>query len=789
MAVPASSLQLKVRQIEQVCLFELTWGQGQTRSVEVPIPANLDRAYQAWRQAYLNYYRSPQMRGRPGTIMTIPTTAIDWRLRLSTAEIELLEVFRLWLQSGELYPIRAELAQAAAPVFLTCSSIELDRLPWELWNIAAEFSAQTPIRWIRAPLNISASAAVDQSIPLNRDRRRILAILGDDTGLNFEADREAVKSLDQFADIEFVGWQPGQTATQVIEQITTAIADSQGWDILFFAGHSNESVLTGGELGIAPGISINIRDIMPQLITAKANGLQVAIFNSCSGLSLAHSLIDLGLGQVVVMREPIHNQVAQVFLVNLLRGLADGQDIYDALQSARQFLQTEKRSIYPSAALVSSLFCHPGATLFKLQRSATKPGTVTRNRVAKSRLRIVPPVLLAGSLLLSLWPPVYEGLLAMRMLSQTVWRDTTGQMPTTQPAIAVVQIDRNSITQEQEHLTQLHPIDRTYLAKLVDRITARKAKVLGIDVVFDAATTPKADRALQQSLQRAVTNQTWVVFASTLDGDHEVGVSAVSAIASLNWSLQGYTNTSASLMELPENGCAKLCPMPYVMAIAQQKQRLPYSQLLPLSFDRREDLRHELFQVIAPPPPKTLLGLQSAIDFSIPPDRLYQKISASDLRDPQKFPDLSQQIVLIGAGCDDRLKYDDTKPKPDCEAAPLTFNYWKDGEKTITGAELLAYMTYQFNARHAIFLIPDAWMLLATLPLGLLSRWGWARLDGRSGGISPRRELTGWFTVTLFYGLISLQVYVSIGVLLPWLLPTLAYLSYSLSRIAEKSDG
>jgi hypothetical protein len=267
MAVPGSYLQLKVRQIEQVCLFELTWGQGQTRSVEVPIPENLDRAYQAWRQAYLNYYRSPQMRGRPGTISA---TATDWRLRLSTAEIELLEVFRLWLQSGELYPIRAELAQAAAPVFLTCSSIELDRLPWELWNIAAEFSIQNPIRpirWIRAPLNISA--AVDESIQLRRGRRRILAILGDDTGLNFEADRQAVKSLDKFADIQFVGWQPGQTATQVIEQITSAIADPQGWDILFFAGHSNESLLTGGELGIAPGVGINIQDIIPQLTIAK----------------------------------------------------------------------------------------------------------------------------------------------------------------------------------------------------------------------------------------------------------------------------------------------------------------------------------------------------------------------------------------------------------------------------------------------------------------------------------------------------------------------------------------
>jgi CHASE2 domain/CHAT domain len=506
----------------------------------------------------------------------------------------------------------------------------------------------------------------------------------------------------------------------------------------------------------------------------------VAIFNSCSGLSLARALIDLGLGQVVVMREPIHNQVAAVFLFALLQSLADGRDIYDALEAAKQLLQTEKRSIYPSAGLVPSLFCHPGAALFQLRRSEIKPGTVTRSFATKSRLRIVPPVLLAGSLLLSLWPPVYEGLLAMRMVTQTVWRENTGQLPETKHVVTVVQIDHTAIAQAQ--LIQLHPVDRTYLAKLVDQITARKAKVLGIDVVFDAATTPKADRALQQSLQRAASKQTWLIFSSVLDGDREVGVGAMPTIASLNWSVQGYTNAAISLLELPENQCSKVCPMPYVMALVQKSPRSLYGGV----DDRREDLRTDLLQNVRPHWPQMPLGLQAAIDFSIPPDRIYQKISAADLEDPQKFPDLSQQIVLIGAGCDERLKLSQAS---DCEPAPPVLSLIKGKPEMFTGVELLAYMTHHFGTDRYLLLVPDAWILLATLPLGLLSRKGWARLDARSGGISRRREVTGWFTVTLFYGLVSLQVYVSIGVLLPWLLPTLAYLSYSLSRIAEKSDA
>jgi hypothetical protein len=34
-----------------------------------------------------------------------------------------------------------------------------------------------------------------------------LAILGDDTGLNFQADKQAVRSLCSIAEVEFVGWQ------------------------------------------------------------------------------------------------------------------------------------------------------------------------------------------------------------------------------------------------------------------------------------------------------------------------------------------------------------------------------------------------------------------------------------------------------------------------------------------------------------------------------------------------------------------------------------------------------
>jgi hypothetical protein len=55
--------------------------------------------------------------------------------------------------------------------------------------------------------------------------------------------------------VQFVGWQPGKTSTELKTQICEALTDAKGWDVLFFAGHSNETAITGGELAIARSFS------------------------------------------------------------------------------------------------------------------------------------------------------------------------------------------------------------------------------------------------------------------------------------------------------------------------------------------------------------------------------------------------------------------------------------------------------------------------------------------------------------------------------------------------------
>lgn len=72
---------------------------------------------------------------------------------------------------------------------------------------------------------------------------------------------------------------------------------------------------------------------------AMANGLQLAIFNSCDGLGLAHELGSLNLPQIIVMSEPVPDLIAQSFLRYFLQSLTTGTPFYLAVRQAREQLQ------------------------------------------------------------------------------------------------------------------------------------------------------------------------------------------------------------------------------------------------------------------------------------------------------------------------------------------------------------------------------------------------------------------------------------------------------------------
>ncbi|MBF2063588.1 MAG: CHASE2 domain-containing protein [Calothrix sp. C42_A2020_038] len=787
---------LKVQKVEQTCLFELSWGQGQRLTAQVSYPIALSELYQDWKKAYLNFYQSDEMRGRviDGGIAEL---TIDWHAELVKAETKLMYEFNSWLRSAELYDLRARIGQPVSgsqnqqivTVFLTCAPIELDRFPWEAWE--SEFNSAGTIQIIRSPLHISSP---HQGQP--QGRTRILTILGDNTGLDFQEEKTAIRELSKVADVQFVGWQPNKTASQVIEEITTAIADERGWDLLFFAGHSDETDLTGGELGIAPGVSISISEIATLLSSARERRLKVAIFNSCSGLNIAESLIDLGFSQVMVMREPVHNRVAQEFLVKFLQGLGKYLDIYESMMEARQFLRLEKSHTYPSSYLLPSLFCHPGAKLYKIP--SLQPWHVRLRQVVLPN-SLVEAAALVATIAVSTMLPVQDFLLDGRIFSQAVYRNLTSQIPNHEaPPVALVEIDTESITKRKLPASQILPMNRSYIAELMEHVRKLNAPVISLDFLIDTPQKypPQADKDLGTAVSRAVSEDKWVIFGTVLHDGEEASVNDANGIRNRNWTLQGYTESYPYHVELPASDCRQTCPMPYLIALTQLATQ-EITDLPKPKTSGKINLRKQLLDAIEQNLPlkgnltalknwRPLLGQQPIIDFSIPPHQVYTKISAwklMDNPDANKFPLVSKQAVLIATGNDERLGK--APGEPDRMPIPTAMKYWT-GQSWMTGGQSLSYTTHHFIRRHLITPIPDIWLVIVAV---LISKIMVYTLKSKSP-LKPQirlQILSGVLISVVLYGIVALQVYVSAALLLPWFLPSSVFLAYILSATRKQN--
>ncbi len=820
----ACVFHLKVQRIEQVCLFELSWGRGQQVGVTLAYPETLSALYQEWHSVYLSFYKTA-LRGRVTATGSLARSPVDWHAKLVQAQAKLLYEFHNWLRQGELYEIRSCIAQAArdgerggtspaVEVFLTCNPLDLARLPWEAWEIATEFAATGKIRIVRTPMNIQQATVTAQS---RRRRARILAILGDDTGLNFQADKEAVRSLSSVAEIEFVGWQPGQDINSLKVEIVKAIADERGWDVLFFAGHSNETVLTGGELAIAPGVSLLLTEIAQPLTIAKERGLQFALFNSCNGLSLANALINLGLSQVAVMREPIHNRVAQEFLMRFLQGLAEYKDVHEALLAACQYLKLEKHLTYPSAYLIPSLFRHPDAPLFRIQpfgiKQQIKRWLPTRREA----------IALATLAFVSWQLPVQGFLLEQRVLVQAIYRQLTNQVPPTKhPPVLLVQIDDESI--QKAGISAPNPMDRSYLAQLVDKLSAMNARVVGIDYLLDRYQKQN-DQKLANSLRSSVQKQgTWFVFASKRK-DAGGWLDVLPKLAHPNWSLQGDVlvlgNELRYMTLVPrKDSNSRRLPFAYLLALAcqlnvEQPDKLPQpklqssggwlSQLKVYISDTTGKDYKILFSPTARLHPLTnfsyqlrQMWLHPIIDFSIPPKQVYTNLPAWQLLErPADSPLLRrypQPVVMIAPG-----GYSEAGVSRDGEdnfPVPAAVGYWRSQEdspdlrQVFPGGEAHAYMINHFLTQRLVVPIPDLWLVGVAVLLGKGTALALENAKGESKKGKRKIRLfllpsgSGkWVLLagaTAIYGLASIQLYITAAVLLPWSLPVGAFWTYVL---------
>ncbi|MEM9925570.1 MAG: CHASE2 domain-containing protein [Cyanobacteria bacterium P01_D01_bin.50] len=807
------------------CSFLLLWDGGKKNIyITHKYSQELQLHYQRWRQQYYKFYQFPSSEPvkKSGGISLIG--AGDPSQALREAEQELLKVFQRWLGTGdvrqiekqigdELTRITQNLSQSkegeihnGIDIYLACND-ELLRLPWEAWKqwLIPQGIDKDAIRILRTSINDIKGITHSTKKPQHR-KTRILAIMGYDPRLPLKEDWKTLRSLKSIAEVQRVEWKLEDSDEDKRNKVLQAIVDQRGWDILFFAGHSEETNATGGTFVLTDTLSLSINDIEEHLQQARENGLQLAIFNSCSGLSIANSLLELGL-QVIVMREPIRNDVAQSFLQQFCQQLIKSREIYDALFTARQYLQSIDKFAFPSAYLIPSYFIPPNVAPYRIESFGWKK--ILYQWLPTKRESMAVGILL----LLSLMVPVQDFLLEWRHLFQSINRQViyrilldkdNNPIKNEVPSVLLIEIDQNSINDIRLRKWERDPIDRGYLAELVEKISEFNAKVVGIEYILgdQAPRQEKLAQALQESVKN---NNTWFVFAK-----EKKSVLNPDLVGDKRWNFTGHNSFHFWNLKFPDDRTClgeDSCSFSYLLALSfileEQNQNqfganipkpdLGSSQILRektsnfLKNHRHIKLKKNIHNFI---------GIRSIIDFSLPPQRIYQTISAKKflnqpLSNKNIRTNIRKQIVIIAPGEYDRIFQAD-------DSAPLAFEYWcnfgdrenqekktKDCSERITAGESHAYRVHHLLSQHYIIQIPDICMIFIAIIIGK-----WSNLNLQQQKLKQRRKtslILAW--ITFGYFVAGLQVYIFVSVAIPLFLPSLTFWFYILSTLRRKSYG
>ena len=229
-------------------------------------------------------------------------------------------------------------------VIIQTEDVQLRRLPLHLWDLFYN-------HYTKAEIALSAPEykPQDNTAPVS-NKVRILAILGDSTGIDVEKDKALLDQL------------PNAETTFLVDpqrrELTNLLWEKQ-WEILFFAGHSSSQVDGNtGKIYINKTDSLSIAELKNTLRTAIEHGLQLAIFNSCDGLGLARELADLHIPQIIIMREPVPDRVAQEFLKHFLSSFSQGKSLYSSVREARERLEGLENQ-FPFASWLPVIYQNP----------------------------------------------------------------------------------------------------------------------------------------------------------------------------------------------------------------------------------------------------------------------------------------------------------------------------------------------------------------------------------------------------------------------------------------------
>ena len=437
-------------------------------------------------QQLKNWQESYRLLDTPSRIQPLEITYVGSLHTVETCQREarnLGERLKTWLLSDPFIPIDQLLREELSPtdtvrLVIRTTNSYLQHLPWHLWDIIDRY------RQIEIALGTPTLKRLEER-PGHHSAIKILAILGDSSGIDVAADRQLLEEI------------PGAEVTFLVEPQRQQITDQlweQPWDLLFFAGHGRTESGTG-KIFINPQESLTLEELKYGLREAVRQGLQLAIFNTCDGLGLANALAPLGLPQLILMREPIPDRVAQTFLKNFLDAYSTGESLYLAVRQARERLQgLEDR--FPCASWLPIIFQVNPVSPKRWSELTVTTDPAPPSQPVRRPLPLVGGLPLKTLLAVGAVVTASVGILRWTGVLQRPELAAYDQLMRQRPAQTVDQRVLIVEATTEDVNTYGYPLPDEVLAEAIDQLSPHQPRVIGLDIFRPEAvpSTPLGQR-------------------------------------------------------------------------------------------------------------------------------------------------------------------------------------------------------------------------------------------------------------------------------------------------------
>lgn len=736
------------------------------------LPAN-EALLTAW-QSWHNSYRSLQAPTRIRPLEITYQGSIQPQVSACVQRSQMLQhQFQQWFMDSDFQPLsqmlREELNRAdRIRIVVRTDSLVLQQMPWHLWDLIERYPfAEVGL----SPLTSQRIARVkEQSASARlRDRAekvRVLAILGNSAGIDVEQDRRSIEAL------------PNAAVTYLVEPERSQLNEelwNQPWDILFFAGHSvsqqRESGLTGGRsalqgrLYLNPQDSLTIEALSYGFRRAIANGLQLAIFNSCDGLGLAHELKGLGLPHMILMREPVPDCVAQTFLRHFLTAYASGDSLYFAQKQARERLQGLENT-FPCASWLpivvhSAPISPPSWQQLQGKGETSEDNSVLQPQIDREKGRDHTKIrdksrakswAIRSSLMAALLVSLIR---AVGLLQPSELRAFDHLMQHSRPTASAERLLVVEVT-ETDLNTYGYPLPDEVLAEAIDTLSQYNPRVIGLDIFRPQPTAPALKQAFNSPQLIAACSP------SSPDNPNRPGFASPPNVPEERLGFTTVVNDPDGVIRrqlLFAHNPNETCDTRFSLSTLVALHYLEQEEIYPQNLERQ---RIQLGRTTFTPLEKNTgpyhnadsWGTQVFVGYG-QEETLAERITLSELLSAQPpLSDLSQKAVLIGVSAP-------VSNPTDYFLTPQGRSQWP--QQKIPGVMLHAHML-----NHLLVAAMEGKSAIRTLPEWGESVWivGWALLGGSaalwsSGAKRWRRRRVRW-------GLLGLSVVGLYTVVLGW---------------------